>query len=94
MEKPNFKEMETTDSAIEYNREIYRRREREGYTCPKNYELDAVPCHRCEVGSDSCAAACHPRTYYPGQCPTCKKDAWFDPESLSGVCVDCLAQKS
>jgi hypothetical protein len=78
-------------SLAEWNREVLRRRFRvdPGYECPEGYPHD-LPCHRCHVGYLRCPAATHRLDYERAPCPQCgRADAWWDPESRSGVCVRC-----
>jgi len=92
-DKPNFREIENTNAFIEYNREIFRRRMRDGYVCPKNYSLEEMSCYRCEAGVDVCSAACHRLSYYRAVCQACKKENWFDPQFHGWVCVDCASKR-
>lgn len=75
----------------DYNRELLRLRSRpQGYFhCPRNYQ-PSVRCHHCSAGVDQCIAAVHARTYVKQHCKNCGvQDAYFDPESVRVVCVDC-----
>jgi hypothetical protein len=90
---PDFSEIANSTSFVQWNREIFRKRQRLKFACPMDYPLDAVPCFRCEIGADRCKAACHPTTYVRKPCDICKKEGWFDPSGTFTSCVDCLAER-
>lgn len=83
--------MNCSGSMRKWNRIQMKRRERQNFQCPKNYELAMVPCHKCEMGFDKCLAGCHSVTYDKKFCPKCKTVANFV-NNTAEWCVDCVAK--
>jgi hypothetical protein len=93
-EGPTFIEVAGSGSTRDWNKKVMKMRQRIELPCPKGYELDRVPCHKCEMGYDQCKAACHPNTYEQRECPNCHRVSWFDPTTAATICIDCLARAS
>lgn len=92
-EGPNFQELRFTSMLSSHNRELLKKRLRAdtGYTCPEGFDRLQL-CHTCYIGQDKCSAACHPTTYKVDFCNQCEQQSYFDPQSLSGHCVNCTAE--
>lgn len=88
----DFSDLMGHSSSIKFNRDLFKRRERDGFPCPMGYELHQVPCYKCEVGAENCKAACHMRTYRLRECPYCHTQGWFDPGLTDTICVDCASK--
>lgn len=95
---PDFEEVWQEDNGktirpiacYNYNRKLLRMRVGRGFPCPKNFDRELSPCHLCPVGQEECLMAVHDLSYVKKACPSCEKDAWFDPAVPSRtVCVDC-----
>lgn len=85
-----FSNVACTSSMVKWNREIMKRRQRDGFNCPRGLPLASLPCHKCFFGRDRCPAACHRLTYVPQHCAKCNKRSYHDPARPGQVCVQCL----
>jgi hypothetical protein len=91
----NFDQVKGSSSAKAWNRELMKKRQREGFSCPFRFPLATNPCYRCYKGLDQCEAACHKLTYKQGECSHCENDhAFMDPARSEDTCVDCLSRRN
>lgn len=87
---PNFDQIIVTSSCKKWNKDLMKRRHRQGFACPLELPISETPCYRCDRGYDSCPAGCHPKTFNRMTCPRCKNpDAPMDPALHSEFCVNC-----
>lgn len=94
--KPGFTETHVSPSMLKWNKEIIKRRYREGFTCSLNLSAEQLPCFRCWRGSESCVAATHTKDFEQDFCLFCNQESVFDPESAGyalDMCVNCQRQE-
>jgi hypothetical protein len=90
-EKPGFRHMRVKSGLMSWNVELIKKRRRDKFTCPRNYDAEVL-CHNCPAGQDECEAAVHDLTYKAGVCTRCGQRSWFDPSTEvphPHVCVPC-----
>lgn len=91
---PGFNTADWPSVFDDYNREQLRLRLRvdPGYECPNGFPL-ALPCHKCYIGYEHCAAATHRYDWFEQKCGECgKRDALFDKEMSTTLCIDCYVK--
>lgn len=95
VEQPKFHEVRVDAKCKEWNTTQlkYRNRVDEAHACPKKMPL-TLACKDCIIGYESCRAGTHKYTYYIGECEVCGKDAYFDKELSSTVCVSCVRKRA
>lgn len=87
-ERPIAFHFHVPSACKKYNRNIIQQRFRV-ISCPLEYKLSEMPCHKCPMGYDKCAAGCRPKTMLFKACPRCMQENWFDPLDTSVICYDC-----
>lgn len=90
-DKPGFHHMRVKPGMMDWNVAMIRRRQRDKFACPRNYQPN-VACHTCPAGQDECEAATHELSYKAGVCTRCGQRSWFDPHAEAAhphVCVPC-----
>jgi hypothetical protein len=85
-----FDNLDCTTGMKKWNRNLMKRRQRDGFNCPFNYPYPDNQCYDCPKGRDRCPAACHRISYVLKTCAKCHKPAQHDPERPGNVCVECL----
>lgn len=90
--QPGFKEVRSTSTTIQYNREVMKKRLREDFKCPAGLGPGGLACFKCPWGADRCAAACHPRGWLHQECQKCKKLVFVDSGDEDGFCLSCRAR--
>jgi hypothetical protein len=86
--QPGFYQMRCTGAVSEHNKATLLRRNRHtaSFTCPHAFEH---ACHHCAIGYLECAAGTHKLNYVQRPCLGCGQPAWFDPEVVTDLCVQC-----
>lgn len=90
--KPGFSEVCSTPTMISWNKDMFKRRKREGFACSLEMHHEQLPCFRCFMGAESCSAAVHQKDFEKDVCPFCGLESMFDPESPGyslDMCVNC-----
>lgn len=84
-DKPYFRQVSGTSSMLKRNKELLAVRCRTA-PCPEGYQH---ACTNCFVGYNECPFAVHAKTYVEAHCRTCDSTAFFDPENIGVMCVNC-----
>ena len=90
--KPGFSEVCSTPTMNTWNKDMFKRRRREGFSCALEMHHEQLPCFRCFMGAESCSAAVHQKDFEKDVCPFCGLEAMFDPDSPGyslDMCVNC-----
>ena len=94
--KPGFQETHVSPSMALWNKQILKKRNREGYTCPLGMTSEQLPCFRCWKGAQSCVASVHQKDFEQDYCEFCGQESVFDPGAVGyvlGMCVNCQRQE-
>jgi hypothetical protein len=84
-DRPYFRQVSVTSSMLKHNKELLSVRCRTA-PCPENYQH---ACTNCFIGYNECPYAVHAKTYVEAHCRTCDTVAFFDPENVGVMCVNC-----
>lgn len=84
--RPGFKESTPSSGCINWNKRLFKLRNRNITPCPNQFTNQ---CHECHVGYDNCPAAVRPKTLESRLCIRCGIESWHDPRSLRRCCIKC-----
>jgi hypothetical protein len=84
-DKPYFRQVSVTSSMLKHNKELLSVRCRTE-PCPEGYQH---ACTNCFIGYNECSYAVHAKTYVEAHCRNCNSTAFFDPENIGVMCVNC-----
>jgi hypothetical protein len=90
--KPGFSEVCSTATMNGWNKDMFKRRKREGFACALEMNYEQLPCFRCFMGAESCSAAVHQKDFEQDVCAFCGLESMFDPDSPGyalDMCVNC-----
>jgi len=92
--EPGFDGIGFPGSCVTWNKVTIncRARTQPGFTCLLKQTAMTLACHTCPIGFLRCRAATHRQDWVKQYCSDCSREAYFNPEVQSDVCVDCTSR--